>query len=277
MMKRTVFLGLALGAFASSQVLADSSLYVSGSAAYNDMDDTGSVGWLTDEFVTGPGTEVPAGVVLGPGTNLRWDTDVDSGWGVNLALGWRANSARFELEYAYTENDVDSHSGVTIAGIAIDSEDAAILISDAEENLGVTVGDLVADGGGEFTTDYFFVNAYYDFDGWDDKWAPYVGVGLGWAWLDADYSPSSIDILDDDDDGYAWQAMLGLNYFCSDQLSIFGGVRWRESDEMVIRTGSDSLVPALFEVDNENWQFEVGVRWHFHMGPKMAPYTPNYK
>nr|WP_010132010.1 P44/Msp2 family outer membrane protein [Microbulbifer agarilyticus] len=247
-----------LAATTSIAAYADDGFYVSGSIAYNNMDDTGTNGRLTSDFVTGPGTTIPAGAVIPRGTRVQWQTDVDSGWGANLALGWRMNAFRIEAEYAYTENDVDRHDNVRVGGINIDNEDAAVLVTGASANLGISVGDLVANGRGDFQTDYLFVNGYYDFD-MGGQWSPYVGVGVGYGWVDVDYQPSGVRIINDDDGVFAYQVMGGLNYWCSDELSFFGGLRWRDTNDIDVRS---SLLPATFTVQSENWQFELGARWH---------------
>lgn len=255
--RKSLALAIALG-LGSSAVYADG-FYVSGTLSYNDMDDTFNDGVFTREFVTGPGTTIPAGVALPRGTDVSWRTDVDSGAGVNLALGWRMEAVRIEAEYAYAKHDVDSHAGVTAAGIALGNEDAGVLVTGAPGNLGVSVADLVADGRGDFTADYLFVNAYYDFDaGWSLN--PYVGIGIGNAWIDVDYSPSNVSIIDDDDSVLAYQLMGGLNYQCNEQLEFFGGLRWRQTDDIDVNA---NLLPAAFEIENQSWLAEIGARWTF--------------
>lgn len=255
--KKPFVLAVALG-LCSSVANADG-FYVSGTLSYNDMDDTRNDGVFTQEFITGPGTTIPAGVALPAGTDVGWSTDVDSGAGVNLALGWRMDALRFEVEYAYASHDVDSHSNVVAAGIPLGSEDAGVLVSGAPGNLGISVADLVADGQGEFTADYLFFNAFYDFDaGWALN--PYIGVGLGNAWVDVDYSPSDVSIIDDDDSVFAYQVMAGLNYQCSEQLDFFGGLRWRQTDDLEVNA---NLLPAEFDIENQSWLAEIGARWSF--------------
>ncbi|WP_299594119.1 P44/Msp2 family outer membrane protein [uncultured Microbulbifer sp.] len=243
---------------ASVNALADG-FYLSGSLSYNEMDDTYNDGSFTQQFITGPGTAIPAGVVLPVGTAVGWNTDVDSGAGANLAIGWQMNQLRFEAEYAYASHDVDSHFNVMAAGIDLSNEDAGVLVSGLPGNLGISVADLVADGAGDFTADYLFINAFYDFDiSWTLK--PYIGAGIGNAWVDVEYNPSGVGIIDDDDSVFAYQVMAGLNYWCSEQLSFFGGLRWRQTDDIEVRA---DLLPASFEIENESWLAEIGARWKF--------------
>ncbi|WP_066960198.1 outer membrane protein [Microbulbifer sp. Q7] len=250
-------LAVAVG-LASANALADG-FYLSGSLSYNDMDDTYNDGSFTEAFFTGPGTTIPAGVALPAGTAVGWNTDVDSGAGANLAIGWQMDELRFEAEYAYASHDVDTHKNVMAAGIDLSNEDAAVLVSGAPGNLGISVADLVADGRGDFSTDYLFFNVFYDFDAsWTLK--PYIGAGIGNAWVDVEYNPSGVGIIDDDDSVFAYQVMAGLNYWCSEQLSFFGGLRWRQTDDIEVNA---DLLPASFDIENESWLAEVGVRWSF--------------
>ena len=54
--------------------------------------------------------------------------------------------------------------------------------------------------------------------------------------------------------------MAGLNYLCSDQLTFFGGLRWRETDDIGVES---SLIPANFSLEIENFIVEGGMRWSF--------------
>ncbi|UHQ53816.1 MULTISPECIES: outer membrane protein [Microbulbifer] len=233
--------------------------YISGSVSWNDMDDIDTDGRFTGDFVTGEGVAIPSGVVIPRGTRLRWDTDIDSSWGVQLAAGWRMREWRFEVEYAWAEHDVESHKNVRVGGANIDGVDAAVLLTGQLEPLGVTVGELVDGGQGDVSTDFVFFNAYYDFDT-GTQWQPYLGAGLGNAWVDVDYKPSDVRIVDDDDSVFAWQLMGGINYLCTDELTYFGGLRWRETDDAEVRS---RLLPADFDIDTESLIVEIGARWHF--------------
>lgn len=247
---------IAIAGLAFSAAVQAEGLYVSGSLSYNDQDDISTDGRFTRDFVTGG----PVDVLLPIGTGVRWDTETDSGYGVNLAVGWRMQHFRVEAEYAYAKNDVDKHKNVRVAGVGnIDALDASVLVEGAADVLGATVGQVVRNGKGDIGTDYLFVNAFYDFD-MGSSWSPYVGVGIGSGWVDVEYKPSNIKIIDDDDRVFAWQVMAGLSYLCSEQLSFFGGVRWRQTDDVEVRS---SLLPANFDLNNENFIAEGGLRWHF--------------
>lgn len=229
--------------------------YIGGSLSYNDQDDVHTDGTFNRDYLTGG----PIDLLVPAGTSVNWQTDLDSGWGANFMLGWQMDSFRVELEYAYAENDVDKHKNVVVGNLNIDTLDASLLVEGALDDLGISVGDLVRDGRGDFESDYLFLNAYYDFD-LGTQWSPYVGAGIGNAWVDVSYRPSRVRIIDDDDSVFAWQVMAGLNYLCSEQLTFFGGLRWRETDDIGVRS---SLIPANFSLEVENFIVEGGMRWSF--------------
>ncbi|WP_237057492.1 outer membrane beta-barrel protein [Microbulbifer sediminum] len=257
MRKNILFSAMLSCAF--STAAAAEGIYVSGNIGYNDLDDINTAGSFSSDFTTGAGTSIPAGTPLPAGTGVSWDTSVDSGTAVSFAVGYGVDQWRFEAEYSTASNDVDSHGSVSAAGIPLDGEDAAVLISGQQENLGVTVGDLVAAGEGEISADYLFVNAYYDFD-MGSALTPYVGAGIGNAMVDVDYSPSGVSIIDDDDSVLAYQFMGGVNLALSDQLELFGGLRWRQTDDLSVGA---SLFPAGFELEADTFLAEVGTRWQF--------------
>ncbi|KUJ83866.1 hypothetical protein AVO43_08575 [Microbulbifer sp. ZGT114] len=255
--KKKLFCAIAGSVFAVSA--SAEGIYVSGNIGYSNMDDTDTSGSFSSEFVTGPGTTIPAGVALPAGTNVGWDTKVDSGTTFSLALGYQIDQFRLEAEYASAQNDVESHDSVSAAGIDLTGEDAGVLVSGAPANLGVSVGDLVAAGEGEFDSSYLFANVYYDFD-LGTALTPYIGAGIGNASIDVDYSPSGVTIINDDDSVFAYQLMGGATYEMSEQLSLFGGLRWRQTDDIQVNA---DLFDAEFEVQMDSLVAEIGTRWQF--------------
>lgn len=248
---------IAVSAFSFAAQAED--FYVGGNLGYSNMDDTATSGSFNSEFVTGPGTTIPAGVALPAGTDVGWDTSVDSGTAYSLTLGYQLGQLRLEAEYARAQNDVTSHGGVSAAGIDLGAEDAGVLVTGAPGNLGVSVADLVADGRGEFDTSYLFANLYYDFD-LGTALKPYVGAGIGNASVDVTYSPSDVGIIDDSDDVFAYQIMGGVNYDLSEQVTLFGGLRWRETDDITVNA---DLFDAQFDVEMSSFIAEIGTRFRF--------------
>lgn len=119
--------------------------------------------------------------VSAPGPD--WDVDFDDGWGAFVAVGKQFELFRLEGEAAYRRNDID---GIGIGGIRAGS------------------GDKVEAMSG-------MVNAYLDFDLL--QFRPFIGLGAGMARIDADLGTvTGFGRVDDDDDAFAWQAMVGLSF-----------------------------------------------------------------
>lgn len=229
--------------------------YVSISGAASMQQDSDNSGAFTSDFVTGAG----AGITVPSGADLGWTTEFDGGYAVSGAIGARSGSWRGEVELAYQSSDVDTHSGVTAAGLALDTVDAGVLITGSPA-LGVTLGELVADGQGSIDSTFLMANAYYDFDLADFPLKPYVGAGLGAAQVEVDYSPSDVTIVDDDSSVFAYQAMAGVTYPLNDSFELFGGYRYRATADVEVDV---ALLPATLEIENDSHLFEVGVRFAF--------------
>lgn len=232
--------------------------YASFSAGGSWLEDSDNSGSFTSDFTTGAGTTIPAGTVLPTGAPLGWTTEFDEGYAVAGALGRRFGNWRGELELAYQSNDVDIHRDVQAAGIPLDAEDAGVLIT-GSPNLGVTVGDLVADGQGAVDTTFAMANVYYDFSSMG-AFTPYVGAGLGAGFVDVDYSPSGVGIVDDDATVLAYQVIAGASYDLSDRMAIFAQYRYRATED--VETDVD-LFDAELEIENRASILEAGVRFAF--------------
>ena len=234
--------------------------YVSGSAGFNFQTDSDNSGAFTRDFVTGAGGAVPAGTTLPEGASVGWTTEFDTGLFLSAAYGWKfQDTFRIEGEISYTSADVDTHAGVTAGGSAIGAADAAVLITGSSP-LGVTVSDLVADGQGELTSLGYAVNGYYDFPVQDTPFTAYIGGGLGIAEVDVEYSPSATEIVSDTEMVGFYQVMAGGAYALSDTTEVYGGYRWRQSEDAETQS---SLIPANLDVENAGHILELGVRYTF--------------
>ncbi len=264
MKSKTLFARSALGALLVAAPMAQAAdLYVGATYGYVDMDDIDTDGNFTSDFTTGTVTGVNPPLTIPAGSPVNWETELDSGDGFGLVFGtafelfnqsWRA-----ELEYSATSNDVDGHSGVTAAGILLDPIDAGVLLTGNVGDLGVSVGDLVANGQGEVETSTFFVNGYYDFKN-STNWTPFLGLGIGYSNVEVEYEPSNVGIIDDDDDVFAWQVMGGVNYSINDQFEVTGSVRYRETDDAELNA---DLIPAEFDIETETLIYDLGIRYNF--------------
>ena len=245
---------LALVSTASAQ---DTYFSVSGGGSF--LMDSSNQGAFVGDFTTGEGTTVPAGAVLPDGTAVGWDTDFNTGWTVNGALGRDFGFVRGELEVGYQSNGVNTHTGVNAGGIDLTNEDAAVLITGQATNLGVSVGDLVAAGEGDVRTVFLMANAIIDFDN-SSPFTPYVGGGVGVGFVDVNYAPSATTIIDDSSTQFAYQVMGGVEYEVSPKTSLFAGYRYRATSDAEVNA---SLFSAAFDVENSASVVEAGLRVRF--------------
>ena len=266
-MRRVVVLASALAGAgvlapsASAQIMLDDlQPYASYTLGGNFLQESDNAGAFTSDFVTGQGIAVPAGTVLPEGTDLGWTTQFDSGLFTAGAFGFEFAPFRVEAEVSYTQNDVDTHTGLTAGGNSLGAADAAVLITGSPP-LGVTVEDLLADGQGDLTTLAYAVNGYVDYALPQMPFALYAGIGGGFAEVQVDFQPSGTTIIDDDSESAGfYQLMAGASVEYFPDITIFGGYRYRATEDVAV---DSSLVPATLEVENTAHVVEIGLRYGF--------------
>ncbi|GJL96023.1 MAG: hypothetical protein DHS20C05_24280 [Hyphococcus sp.] len=246
----------ALSALSGAAHASDYYVSLTGSASM--LGDSDNDGVFSGDFTTGEGISIPAGTVLPDGTPVGWRTEFDTGFAVSGALGKRYGAFRGELEVAYQKNGVETHQGVSAGGIPLASEDAGVLIT-GSPNIGVTVSDLVADGQGNLSTTFVMVNAYYDFDA-AGRLKPFVGAGVGIGFVDVNYSPSAVPIIQDDATEFAYQGVAGVAYEVSPSIDLLIAYRYRATSDVSVEA---SLFSADFEVENRSSIVEAGLRFNF--------------
>lgn len=252
-----------IAAAAAAVVMAPSAAvaqewYVGGSIGTTMQSDSSNSG-TTGAFNTGNGAPaVPNGTAIAAGTPYGWETEFDSGYAVSGEAGlFYGSGFRSGVEIVHSQADVDSHSGVNLAGgaIQLDGVDAAVVTGSATQ-LGASVGAVVADGRGEIQNTSLFLNAYYDFNR-DGAWQPYVGAGIGLTSADVTYNPSGVGIIDGDDTVFAWQLKAGLTYEVSDRWSVYGEYAYRQSDDIELQ---NQLFSGSLEIENQQNVFSIGAR-----------------
>ena len=233
--------------------------YVSGTVGAAMQSDSDNTGATSADFLTGNGGALPAGTPIASGTSVGWKTEFDNGMSYSAAVGYRYSpSFRGEVQLAMSKADVDTHKNVMLGGGSIDALDAGALTGSAD-TLGVTVADVVADGRGDTKTTAIFVNGYYDFAN-DSGFTPYVGAGIGYAKTDVTFKPSGVGIIDDDDNGLAYQVMAGATYSFNERWDVFGQYTYRSVEDGKYKV---DLFPANLEVENKSNLIEVGIRYKF--------------
>ncbi|WP_379549495.1 outer membrane protein [Qipengyuania sp. DGS5-3] len=196
--------------------------------------------------------EIPAETPLG------WETDFDNGFAISGQAGYKlSNGFRVELQGDYNEYDVGTHTGLTVGETDIDASDVAILTRGAADDANPTVGAVIADGQGQVKNFGLFTNAFYDLNR-GGTIQPYVGAGVGYQWTDVEFSPSGVDVADDDDGAFAYQLMAGASVAVSESFDLFAQYTYRD-------TFGDAdiplnLVPATLGVETQQSILSAGVR-----------------
>ncbi len=195
------------------------------------------------------------------GTELDWQTENDNGFAISGQFGYAfENGFRVELEGAYSEYDVDTHTGLSVGGADIDSLDVAVLTRGAADAANPTVGAVIADGQGGVKNYGLFGNVFYDIET-GSAIKPFVGAGVGYQWTEVNYSPSGVDVGDDDDGVLAYQLMAGASVELSERAEVFGQYTFRANAE-----DADiplNLLPATLGVESDQSIVSAGIRFRF--------------
>ncbi|MEL7032576.1 MAG: outer membrane beta-barrel protein [Pseudomonadota bacterium] len=231
--------------------------YVGGSIGLtqqNDSDNSGSTGaFTTGNLGDGSTLDVAAGTPYG------WSTEFDGGTAFAAEVGARyGNGFRSGIELAYSQADVDTHTGVTLGGGSIDAVDAAA-IAGSPDPLGATVAAVVADGRGDISTTAIFVNGYYDFNQ-QSALQPYIGVGIGYADVSVTYQPSGISVIDDSDGKLAYQIKAGATWRLENQWELYGEYAYRATEDVEF---DNQLFPGTLDIENTQNVFSIGARYKF--------------
>ncbi|MEW5727795.1 MAG: outer membrane beta-barrel protein [Pseudomonadota bacterium] len=117
-----------------------------------------------------------------------------------------------------------------------------------EAELGWKLTD--ASPGGDVAAASLMANGYWDIRT-GTRFVPYLGGGLGLAWVDVDGA------LDDDDMVLAWQLMAGVSYTMTERMDVYGGYRFFDVADADLEVG-----PARLELEDlRSHIIEVGVRY----------------
>lgn len=220
----------------------------------NDSDNSGSTGAFTTGNL-GDGSTL----AVAEGTSYGWSTEFDGGTAFSAEIGARYTSGlRAGIEIAYSQADVDTHTGVTLGGGSIDGVDAAA-IAGSPDALGVTVAAVVADGRGDISTTAVYGNLYYDFNQ-NGALQPYVGAGLGFADVSLTYQPSGITVIDDSETKFSYQVKAGATWQLQNQWELFGEYAYRATEDLEL---TNQLFPGSLEIENTQNVFSIGARYKF--------------
>ncbi len=197
--------------------------------------------------------QVPEGpyVGIGGGLNLNdsgdidvngteRDVDTDLGFVGLGSFGYSfGNGLRAEIEAGYRQNGIDNWGGTSVDG--------------------------------DMSAWHTMLNAIYDFDT-DSPLTPYVGGGLGAAFVTVDMENNAAGINRNDMDvGFAYQAIVGLGYDITENVALTADYRFFHAVDL---DDAISDGPSGGPGDNYmNHSFVLGLRYAFGMPdePKAAP------
>jgi opacity protein-like surface antigen len=188
--------------------------------------------WVADQDVvrtTTVGALAPAIIE----TNLDWDR----GASLSAVLGYRLNAnLRVEGELARRSNDID--------------------------RVRLPTG-FTASGGGDIAVTSVIFNALYEFST-GSPLNPYVGAGLGAAYLDFDIT-DSLSSASDTNSAWAFQAIAGVNWAVSPRWELFAQYQYFwVPDAGIAATTRRTPSSNTYELDDYRSQsVSVGLRYRF--------------
>ncbi|KAF0112631.1 MAG: ompA [Rhodospirillaceae bacterium] len=170
------------------------------------------------------------------GGAIKTDGDLDPGAAGLLSGGFAfQNGLRTELEAGYRSHEVGG-----MGGVAVSSGD-------------VRVASLMG-------------NLFYDFHN-ASAFTPYIGAGLGGAWMKFDtVALPGGNTLDTSDLTLAYQGIAGLDYTITDRLHSFADYRYFGTLDAGMSTRAGQAVDASYDSHG----IMLGVRWSFG-APRKAP------
>lgn len=174
------------------------------------------------------------------GPALNGKADYDAGYSVSAALGYRpsfavssAGSMRIEAEYFYQSNSFGSG------------------------NLGGPAGQF----GGDVSHSALMLNSYYDFALANSRFSPYLGAGIGLGHTKAtDVTFSGAPLIDDTDNGLAYNLMAGIGYSPETLPYTTWSVGYRY---MGMQDSKYSIGATNIKVDNDSHNLEAGAQFRF--------------
>ena len=201
------------------------------------------------------------------GTPLEWTTEFNDTWAASGQIGYAFdNGFRVEVEGFYNKYDVDRHSGLLVGGADIGTVDVAVLTRGTPSAANPSVADVLADGQGDVANYGGFLNVLYDLEVGAAK--PYFGGGIGYQWTEVDYRPSNVVVGNGKDDGWAWQALVGVSAPISSGVDLFAQYAYRSSFNDVDLPLT--LLPATIGIENSQSIVTAGLRMKFG-GQEPAP------
>lgn len=168
---------IAMGLVAAGEAGAEterSGWYIGGGIGANWTNQLDQVGWNRDPYCYPDSCAVPGPSANIPGYRWAYQIDSDAGSAFELSVGRLLNRWRLELSVAQRNNAIQQkfkHIAFLDGTVATPSS-------------GNTVTSNAMAGIDDLTTRTISVNAYYDFTDAFERITPYVGVGVGVAFVE---------------------------------------------------------------------------------------------
>lgn len=148
-----------------------------------------------------------------PFTSNSVDTDYKEGQHFSVGYGTHLGMARVELEGLFQQADVDTHE---VSGFSSDGSRGAASIA------------------------ALMVNGYVDFSFGNMTLKPYVGVGLGGAYVTYNKQRTdSINLVDDSKGALAYQGMAGVRYNLNAAWDLTAEYRYFSTEGLNMLNGED--------------------------------------
>ena len=185
----------------------------------------------------GAGISIPEDSTL-EGTGINAKLDLDHDVALQGMFGYAfGNGFRAEAEIGFRENDVGSIGGLSGSG---------------------TMGAV-----------HTMINALYDINT-GTKFVPYVGGGIGAAFLNLDAGAGAVNFDNERDTVFAYQGILGVAYRFVEQADFYVDYRYMSTLDGSFRTTTNVSV----DTDYTDHRIMAGFRYYFGAPAKpMAP-TP---
>lgn len=127
---------------------------------------------------------------------LRSSPSYNDTYNAGGRIGFQSNPIRYELEYTYLNADVDSFK------------------IDYVKQTGVS---------GHLNANLIMANLYYDFPEVVATFSPFLGIGIGYAFLQASLNstgPLAATFFKESDNAFAYQGTAGLTYNFSENYAL---------------------------------------------------------
>lgn len=234
---------LALGVAAAIQPAAAAGNNIYGTA-YVGL--RGSYVWTDDGQTRSDPTPLTGGL-------YDFDEAYDDGYAAGLEIGWVvANDFRISVEGEYRHAD--------IGDVTIVRDDTAVPVLPALPPPPYPIGTVV-DAGGDAEMGTAMVNLFYDFNMLDPSFVPYIGAGLGAAYIDYAITDPNFSTTFQGEDTtwvFSYQLMAGVAFPIGDGMSMSLGYKYfRTEDFTYVNSFGEDMQTQIIQ-----HSVDVGLQFH---------------